>query len=359
MDRIDNIIRENEKTFNSRPLQWDLDSIKRKLCLEKEEETAGSLLVPAYQRNYVWTEEAQSLFIESLLLNIPIPYIFLNQDEKNWEIEIVDWYQRIRTIYEFMNGNFILIGLEKLKELNGKWYNDFSTVRKSLFDTKTLNIVLFSNLDEDQKKEMFSRINTTWEELNKWEQRKWWIGWEFYELMNNLYKENDIVKEMIKVSPKKKDREEVIELILRYFAYTSCYNDYHGKIKVYKFLDEYMKEKNRELVGSESLKIKKKMEDNFLNMLMFVKKYFPSWFKKKKTNKVISSRTYYEAISVWVWLALEESKEELLHVDMIPNLLKNKKFKEIVSSGWANAPSKFRWRVSAVRNLLVEWKLPE
>lgn len=352
-EQIDKNIRENEKIFNYKSVQWDLETFTRKLHIETDTiiDDIGKLFVPSYQRDYIWDEKLKSKFIESLLLNIPIPYIFLNQDEESSNIEIIDWYQRIRTIYEFINNKFKLKNLEKLKALNWIKYADFSPVRKNLFNTKTLNVVFFQNLDDEQKKEMFARINTTSEKLNDAELRKGIIWWKFYTFMKKLSEEN-ITKRMINLSKKKERREEKIELILRFFAYTERFNKYNWSVN--SFLDSYMKYKNTNL----SATIERNMKEQFIRMLNFVDRWFPNWFYKSKHNKVISSRTYFESIAVGVWLALNELSEEELHTDSIKKLLISDSYKRIVSSDWANALNKFKDRILAVKEALTLWKLP-
>lgn len=360
-ESVDKIIREHEKIFRSLPLQWDLATFERKLslCLNNDDidvPPIGSLFIPSYQRNYIWGQKDQSLFIESLLLNIPIPYVFLNEDSKTWRTEIVDWYQRIRTIYEFINNSFSLQWLEKLDELNWLTFEHLSPVRQQLFLNKTLNIILFQDLDDDQKKEMFSRINATWELLNYWEQRKWIIWWPFYQFMCKLSEEK-LSREMLVVSTKKEKREEIIELILRFFAYTENFYEYSNSIKVYQFLDNYMKKKNEEfrnLEGAKLKEIKKEMGNIYINMLSFVKDNVKNGFKKN-WKRVISSRTYYEALSVWVWLSMKEKSRTELNSDKLRELIKSKKFQEVVSSGSANNVSKFQWRILAVKHALVDW----
>ena len=362
-EKIDSIIREHEKIFRSIPLQWDLATFERKLSLSLnndriDEPPLGSLFIPAYQRDYIWNINDQSLFIESLLLNIPIPYVFLNQDEKTWLIEIVDWYQRIRTIYEFINSKFSLVWLEKLNELNWVTFKDFSPVRQQLFLNKTLNIIFFQDLDEEQKKEMFSRINATWELLNHWEQRKWIIWWPFYQFMHEISEES-LSKEMLLISAKKAKREETIELILRFFAYTENFDEYTNSMKVYQFLDNYMRRKNKEFKEKDSIdviKLKKNMKDCYIGMLTFVKNNLKNWFRKI-WKRVISSRTYYEALSVGVWLSLKEKKSEDLNVDKLIELIKSKHFQELVSSDGASNVSKFKWRILAVKDALIDWKI--
>ncbi|MCD4732604.1 DUF262 domain-containing protein, partial [bacterium] len=91
----------------------------------------GSLYIkPAFQRYYRWKDEQKSRFIESILLKLPIPAIFVRQDsESNWEV--IDGLQRLSTIFQFQgilkDEDKPAFGLEKgsiLSEMDGLFFND-------------------------------------------------------------------------------------------------------------------------------------------------------------------------------------------------------------------------------------------
>ena len=73
----------------------------------------NNIFIPSYQRNFVWNEERQSKFIESILLGIPIHYIFAT-DVDNGRLEIVAGSQRLRTIVNFLEDNLVLTKLDLL-----------------------------------------------------------------------------------------------------------------------------------------------------------------------------------------------------------------------------------------------------
>ena len=78
-------------------------------------------LNPDYQRNKVWDSQRKSRLIESLIMNIPIPPIFLYEISPS-KYEVMDGLQRISTIIDFLNNKFKLKGLEVWQELNGCSY---------------------------------------------------------------------------------------------------------------------------------------------------------------------------------------------------------------------------------------------
>lgn len=345
------VISENEKIYNYRSTQWQLDHIANIFDDGVLDDNNNDLIVPTYQRKYVWSEQAKYDFIESLLLNIPIPFIFINEDQKTAEMAVIDWYQRIRTIKDFLNNEFCLRKLEKLPELNGLYFNNLTEVRQRLFKRKLINVIIFEWLTIEQQKETFKRINSTSNLLNDSEKRKWAMSEDFYKFIKEL-SSNILFKELCPIPETKLNREEDLELILRYFAYSEDFNKYNWKVA--PFLNNYLEEKDLEI--EKDKKILENMRNNFFDMLNFVKNNFDNWFKKRKSDKVINSRVYFEAISVWVWLAIKENKK--LDLQIIKKLLKNKTFTEIVSSDWANAKSKFQARINSVKNALLYSKLP-
>lgn len=90
---------------------------------------SGQLVVPDYQRNYVWSETQASRFIESFLLGLPVPQVFLYRDRSDPKLTVIDGQQRISTIAKFYNGDF------RLRGVNSRWvgmkYGDLSDYDRS------------------------------------------------------------------------------------------------------------------------------------------------------------------------------------------------------------------------------------
>lgn len=100
----------------------------------EEPQQEGDIYIPEYQRKLRWSDQAQSYFIESVILRIPIPPIFL-YDVKG-RLEIVDGSQRVRTLARFANDEFALGELDKLDVLSGLKYSQLpTTIQKRLYNT--------------------------------------------------------------------------------------------------------------------------------------------------------------------------------------------------------------------------------
>ena len=199
---LDNLQNE-ELDLDSEELSDDNDVVilteeknKRKLYVDKVDKSTSDLyrmiiegeliLQPEYQRNFVWTTKTMSKFIESLLLSIPIPTIFLAEN-KDDTYEVIDGQQRLTTIFAFMKDNKVeennkvdvelkefsaltLNGLETLDQYNGKTYKRFDDSTRRKFNNVSLPVVIIKkDSTEDIKYDIFSRINSGSVKLNSQE----------------------------------------------------------------------------------------------------------------------------------------------------------------------------------------------
>ena len=119
--RLDEAIRVQSRVTDSDIREYPLGVIKDKFTngLERDE---AELFVPDYQREFVWSCDQKSRFIESLLLNLPIPYIFVadvGEGDNAGRLEIIDGSQRVRTIVAFLSDALRLQNLVQIPEANG------------------------------------------------------------------------------------------------------------------------------------------------------------------------------------------------------------------------------------------------
>lgn len=149
-------------------------------------------LSPEYQRRLVWNNKKKSLLIESLLLNVPIPPVFLYEHDLS-RYEVMDGQQRLNTIVEFYENRFKLSGLEKWQPLNGKRYSDCppriqrGLDRRRISGTVLLAESTISNVgSDDLRKLVFERLNTGGEKLNPQELRNCLYASPFNDLIVEL-----------------------------------------------------------------------------------------------------------------------------------------------------------------------------
>lgn len=377
LNEIELEIKKHEKEYDYYVKEWDPGTIYDKYSIWLDEDN-NEIYVPTYQRELTWSTDRKARFIESIFLNLPIPFIFLNETESRdsrdiySRLEIVDWSQRIRTIVEFIDDEFSLKGLKILGKLNWLKFSQLQLSRQQKFRRMPIRIVVFRWLSEDRRREIFNRINTSSDLLRGMEIRKGSLQWPFYQLLDELSK-TPLFRELSPLSKIKEDREEYTELVLRFFAYTDKFTEYSEKVQ--KFLDDYMREETEKMLNLYWEIEKKKNEwkidiseekeyddfiknkkNQFLGMLKFVKDFFPNGFKKE-WSKSVTSRVFFESISVWVWLAINEVRGDLslLHHDHleIKKLLNSKEYHKIITSDWANNKAKFYDRINVIKDYLL------
>lgn len=118
-------------------------------------------LDPEFQRAFVWDDIRKSRLIESVLIRIPLPAFYIDAtNEEEWEV--VDGLQRLNTLYEYWKGNFKLVGLQFLKDLESSTFNQLpNRFRIQLEDnTQLLFYQLQPGTPSKAKFTIFSRLNT-------------------------------------------------------------------------------------------------------------------------------------------------------------------------------------------------------
>jgi len=117
------------------------------------------VMEPDFQRAYVWNEDKQSKLIESVLLRIPLPVLYLAEDTKGKMI-VVDGLQRLRTFERFVNNRFKL-RLKEQKELNGKFFKGLSPkLQNRVEDCNLILYIIDSKVPERARLDIFDRVNS-------------------------------------------------------------------------------------------------------------------------------------------------------------------------------------------------------
>ncbi|NWO07570.1 MAG: DUF262 domain-containing protein [Alteromonadaceae bacterium] len=290
-------IREKQKETDYDIREYPVEIIVTKF-LDKLDNDKAELFVPDYQREMVWNESRQSRFIESLMLNLPIPYLYVadvEEGEDAGRMEIVDGSQRIRTIVSYLTDGLRLKDLERLDNLNGLVFSDLPMSRQLRFKRKTIRMIELIEVDEDARRQLFDRLNTGGEPLWTMEQRFGARDGEFTRFIKKK-SHDELFRELCPVSPARAKRREYEELVLRFFAYYEYYNDF--KKSVDGFLNKFLKERNEH--GFDEAMYEKKFD----SVLSFVSDNFSMGFKKNSKNMSVP-RIRFEAIAVGTALALD------------------------------------------------------
>ena len=237
---------------------------------------AGHIKIPFFQREFVWKIEKASKLIESLILNLPVPEVFMFMDDSDGNLQIIDGQQRILSIYLFLKGKFPKVGEDG--KLSRKQFHDMINQKgglsdlvensehfapfklkfddyessyslKSIADLDTEVVERFRlrryiraqvlrqnkpDKDESSKFEVFNRLNTGSEPLSQQEIRASLYYSDFYKMMK-IINQNPIWRKIY--SKEDKIRSEDIEAILSGFAFLDNYSEYKSSKK--KFLNSY------------------------------------------------------------------------------------------------------------------------
>ena len=310
--------------------------------------------VPEYQRSLNWAPARQSKFIESLLIGLPIPFMFFYQTDSG-SMEIVDGSQRLRTLKGFLTDGLVLRDLELLTEANGLTFNDLPERRQKRIEDITIRtIVLDTETDPATRAEMFARINTGGTIANEAEVRRGSLPGPMTELIKELAESENFIA-LTPLSQKFVEAREREELVTRFFTYLESFGNDESPFKGYrdrpkKYLFDFLKAKNAQ--AEMQVGYLRGLKEEFERMLQFVGCSFPNGFRKTLTARTIP-RVRFEAIAVGSALALRKSPNLVVKPIEMEGLMQTADFDRIVTSDGANVRSKLVNRITLVRNVLL------
>jgi hypothetical protein len=218
---------------------------------------ADSIYIPPFQRRFVWDLKRGSRFVESLLLGLPVPGIFLSKEEKTQKLLVIDGQQRLRTLQYFYRGifaeskrEFALKGVQE--QFEGLTYKTLLDEDRRRLDDSILHATIVKqeepSADESSIYHIFERLNTGGLILQPQEIRACIYHGEFQEQLKHLNETQAWRTIYGRVNPRMKDQE----LILRFFALFFEGNTYKKPMK--GFLNAFMG-KNRDLSVYPALKL--------------------------------------------------------------------------------------------------------
>lgn len=340
---------EREIVDRSRRIDFYLTEYTVEILAQKMEQ--DEIVVPDYQRDDTWDNARKSRFIESLVIGLPIPFLFfwLMPDGK---LEIVDGSQRLRTIHQYLLHNFRLTKLETLKSLSGTIFSDLLESRQRKIKNGSIRgIVLSENTDSAARKDMFDRINTGSLVANTAEIRRGALPGPFLDMVIELSK-NALFTSLAPVSAKANRERIREELVTRFFAYGDGLDKYSDSPK--QFIFDYTKEMNR--IFSEDSVMIDEYRKRFLAVLNFVEDVFPNGFRKTASSNS-TPRVRFEAIAIGSYLALQDHPEiGNVPFQSVSGWIDGEEFSHVTTSDAANVKSKILARFNFVRDKLVQNK---
>ncbi len=331
-DAADNQIRNYQRQIDYDTKDYTIELLLTKFNRE-------DFFIPDYQRNFIWKDSNKTLFLESVFLGLPIPFMFF-ADTKEGKQEIIDGAQRMQTLVEFCNNNLKLSNLKKLTALEGFRFNDLSKSQQRKFLNNSIRIVILAeDTPDESRQDLFYRINTTGVKALPSEIRRGSYAGPFTDFIEKCAT-NELFVSLTPMNEDRAKRQERFELVLRFFAFTNKYLEFGHQVET--FLDEYLQENTNTFE-------KEKLENEFNKTMEFVKRYFPAGFAKSKKAKS-TPRVRFEAISIGTALALQQNPD--LVVDNV-DWLESEEFKRLTTSDASNNEGKLKSRVEFVRDHLL------
>ncbi|MDF2036328.1 DUF262 domain-containing protein [Cytobacillus oceanisediminis] len=361
-----------ERTVKTQNVEYDLETMVKRI-------NSGQIkLDPEYQRNHRWSDETASRLIESLILNIPIPTIYLSQDiDADEELEdesisrfsVIDGQQRLTSIKRFIENELILTKMEVLSNLEGFRYKNLPGFLKRRLDERTIKCLrIDSTLDAQVKYDIFERLNSGSVKLEPQELRNAIYRGKFNKLIKKLAKNIDfMILNQIDIENREENKKvkkmEDVELVLRFLSLVdNRYKNYRPNLKT--FLSDSMKS----FTNEASDKDLENYQCIFEKTMAFIRINFgDAAFAKYKylgkedgTEKLVYASKFnaavYDALSITIADELIKNNSfETYNISEFKNkyilLFKSPEFIESIS-GSINDKTKLETRIETVKGLI-------
>ncbi|MEW6765208.1 MAG: DUF262 domain-containing protein [Pseudomonadota bacterium] len=322
------------------------------------------IIQPEYQRLFRWSQQQKSHLIESILLELPVPQIFVIENQDG-VFELIDGLQRVSTILQFMEPDSIdlqalkLDGCTLIEGLNGLEFTDLPlSLRLRLKRSPIRTVVIKKQSQGFLRYEMFKRLNTGGANLEPQEIRNCSArmlgetGIDFYNILVQLSQDEHFAACAEYLPQPEKDKKGAEELVLRFFAAKNFIDGFKGSVR--DWLDNYM-----EGVLLGSIKFDKQVEQEaFLSSMRLAHEKLgeTAFLRYKGTNATGSlPPAYFEAISIGICLNYDKIKDKPAAKlrDAITNLVQSEEFRAVTGPG-ANSKEKLNTRIALASQALTE-----
>lgn len=312
-----------EYSLSSYGIDFDIAGLVRRY---KEK----SIYIPKFQRNYVWTIKKASRFIESLLLGLPVPGIFLYKEEETQKLMIVDGLQRIETLKSFYDGRIkdrVFKLIDVTSSLLGKSIDLLTPELRRKLDDAAIHATI---IKADEPKainfngvyEIFERLNTGGMNLHPQEIRACIFHGDFQGLLALLA--SDVrYRKLLNIDEKRKKDQEII---LRLFALIYNYDNYNGNMK--QFLNDFMEDN-----ASLAIHTEEELKNIFNKTIEIFVKNIPE--EVIKPNKGQLNLSIFDAIFVGIAKNILSGKmvADAMVASSVDNLLHRDKFNLAITTG--------------------------
>lgn len=344
-------------------LQSALDSHRQKIDVENFDLTIREIVSmvrsgeikrsPSYQRKFRWKAEDESRLIESLLLGLPVPNVFVaTNTDGSWEL--VDGLQRISTVLHFVldptdendrsileemgkDSSLILSDLDKLKAFNGQRFSHLPQPLQFLFLKRQFRVTALSDKsDVSARFDLFERLNRGGIALSAQEVRDCVYRGQFSDMLSELASNKQFLK-LIKVQELHKNDGTLEEQVLKFFAYLNWREHFEGS--VVEFLNSYIQVKHKETKLTKDRK-------EFLSAVDALAELVDGPILRKNTK--LTPLNHFEAILVAAAEVLRNDQT----LQPLPGWLDDRELTRY-SSGGTNTRAMLNGRIQRAAELLI------
>ncbi|MCC3301640.1 DUF262 domain-containing protein [Arthrobacter sp. zg-Y895] len=311
-------------------------------------------VAPGFQRRDRWSPLKQSSLIESFFLNLPIPPVYL-AEEDGGTYSVIDGRQRLTAIRLFFEGDLVLGGLEELPRLNGLRYAELPPVLQSALAMRPLrSATLLRQTDAELKYLVFHRLNTAGEPLNPQEIRNVVHRGPLNDLLHALA-ENPYLRKQLKIENEDSAayrKMQDVEFVLRYLTLAEVWQRFSGDLA--RSMDDFM-EKNQKSQHSTL----DSLSESFTRSLSICERLWgPLAFRRPEGTvwRAQALAGLYDAQMISASL-LEDAQVERLAsqpdaiLSLTKRLFKDKDFETAVRTG-TNTPSRVKVRIEQLASSL-------
>lgn len=343
----------------------DIPPEQRKLYTESSDYTVetlvtkltnDSIFIPEFQRKYVWNDIQASKLIESLIIQCPIPVIYLNQ-EKDERQSVIDGNQRVTTLKRYLADEFSLKGLTAYSELEGLKFSQLDPRFQRHINNRTIRCISIAKETHPQVKfDVFERLNSGSVKLNKQELRHGLYYGKLIESAKNLVSKTEITKYVLPIDNKNK-RMKAEEFILRFWTLSNDFSNYKGSLAA--SINNFI-EKNKNDADLE------KLEQEFKETFNLVTRSFGDFsfftFDKDENGdfyKLKFNAALYDALMIGFYLNIKNntlkcSPDKIENLSKIHNLFESDaEFVKNISQATGNKNS-IAYRFKKIKELFGE-----
>lgn len=346
------IIRRFEGAQNSLVLQSSDLSLE---TIAKMVESEAIDVSPHYQRRERWSPDSQAKLIESFLLNVPVPPVYLAEDDFG-TYSVIDGKQRISAIFRFLRDKLILEGLTGFVELNGL---RFSQLPKPLQNALSIRpylrvVTLLKQTDPELKYEVFTRLNTGGHPLLAQEIRNALYRGALNDLLFKLG-EHVFLRQQLKITTKKESAYAEmldVEMPLRFFTFREQWTSFSGNSR--GAMDDFMA-KHRKPTKTELLNLETAFNKALENCKVLwgedaFRRYSAGGFRDQFLASIYDAQMIAVDLLSTAEIANVLKKKSAL-LQATKKLFSDKRFEESVRAS-TNTPSRVRYRIESVVNML-------